>query len=48
MVPAATPRVDWQQGVGVAYLDRDGTVSMMPIPINNGRLIWQGEIISAD
>lgn len=49
VVPAATPRVDWQQGLGVVRMDRKtGDISMYAIPINRGRFIWEGKVYSAD
>jgi hypothetical protein len=48
VVPAAAPRNDWQQGVGLVSLDvATGDVTMLPVPIYGGRLLWHGTVISA-
>lgn len=41
-VPAASPRVNWQQGIGYAYYDADSCKQMGVIPIENGEAYFDG------
>jgi hypothetical protein len=44
MVPAATPRVDWQHGCAVVYMT-DKHEFVQALPIHNGTMVWDGKII---
>lgn len=44
-VPAASPRVDWQNGVGLAFLDEQGQEHLHALPIIDGSLFWGGQLI---
>ena len=47
-VPSATPRVDWQQGVGVVWYDPDsGTVHPVVVPIIDGVAFYDGRRFEA-
>jgi hypothetical protein len=48
MVPAATPRVDWQHGCAVVYMTEQHEFVQV-VPIHNGTMVWDGSaIIGAD
>ena len=44
-VPGSKNPPDWQQGLGVAYLDAGGQVHMHTIPIHDGRLFYNSQAI---
>jgi len=45
VVPAATPRVDWQQGLGIVSRLPDDGIAMNTIPIQNGIAMFRGELL---
>ena len=46
-VPAATSRVDWQQGLGVQW-SAGGEVWHEIIPIQRGACLWRGELLAGE
>lgn len=46
-VPGVKAKQNWQQAIGIVeYLD-DGTHNVIPIPINNGKAIYNGHLYTA-
>lgn len=49
VVPAASPRVDWQQGLGIVTRDNEtGVISASAVPIQRGQLMWRGEVLRGE
>jgi hypothetical protein len=47
-VPAATPRVDWQQGLGLVEFDKGPLVGITPLPIQEGRCFFEGTVLEGE
>lgn len=48
VVPGATRRSDWQQGLGVAYISPEGQVSMDLVTIENGTCVLNGRMLKGE
>ena len=48
VVPGKKSKQEWQQGCGVAFYEIDGDLySFTPIPIRDGKMVWNGQVFTA-
>ena len=48
VVPGATKRSDWQQGLGIVYMSPCEQVQMQLLAINNGMCVYDGAMLQGE